>query len=254
MAKFIADLHTHTVANDHAFSTLFENILIAKEKGLKMIAMTDHGPRFIDSAMELHFMNEITAIPRVSRDVIILKGIETNFLPNGTTDCPKGLYKKLDIVIGNFHGHVFDDVLTKEQNTEIMLKIIKSKEIDIISHPADPNFPKDYEALVDACVKNDVALEINSSSGKNSRRGSYPECVKLAKIAHQKGALISIGSDSHYCDDVGNFKQSIDILTEAGISLEDEHIINNSEKRIVEFLDSKGHVNLGDLKELLGMN
>ena len=37
------DLHTHTSFSPHAYSTLWENITFAKERGMEAIAMTNHG-------------------------------------------------------------------------------------------------------------------------------------------------------------------------------------------------------------------
>lgn len=42
--NYIADLHTHTIASDHAYSTLLENIEYAKRAGMQALAITDHGP------------------------------------------------------------------------------------------------------------------------------------------------------------------------------------------------------------------
>ena len=36
------DTHTHTVLSGHAHSTLLENLLFAKKKGLEGIVVTDH--------------------------------------------------------------------------------------------------------------------------------------------------------------------------------------------------------------------
>lgn len=38
------DLHMHTVASTHAYSTLHDYIAEAKRKGIKLFAITDHGP------------------------------------------------------------------------------------------------------------------------------------------------------------------------------------------------------------------
>ena len=38
------DLHMHTVASTHAYSTLSDYIAQAKQKGIKLFAITDHGP------------------------------------------------------------------------------------------------------------------------------------------------------------------------------------------------------------------
>ncbi len=37
------DLHMHTVASTHAYSTLSDYIAEAKRKGIKLFAITDHG-------------------------------------------------------------------------------------------------------------------------------------------------------------------------------------------------------------------
>ena len=40
--KILVDLHTHTIASGHAFSTLKENIDEAKKKGLRILGTSDH--------------------------------------------------------------------------------------------------------------------------------------------------------------------------------------------------------------------
>jgi putative hydrolase len=41
---FPVDLHMHTVASTHAYSTLHDYIDEAQQKGIKLFAITDHGP------------------------------------------------------------------------------------------------------------------------------------------------------------------------------------------------------------------
>ena len=50
-----ADLHTHSIFSKHAYSTIKENIEIAKERKLKYIAITDH---FYGNGDELEKKNE----------------------------------------------------------------------------------------------------------------------------------------------------------------------------------------------------
>ena len=42
--KTLLDVHTHTVASGHAFSTLQEMAAAAFEKGLKLLGITEHAP------------------------------------------------------------------------------------------------------------------------------------------------------------------------------------------------------------------
>ena len=51
------DLHTHTVASTHAYSTIYEYVMVAKQKGIPLFANTDHGPELTDGAHEWHFLN-----------------------------------------------------------------------------------------------------------------------------------------------------------------------------------------------------
>lgn len=38
------DTHTHTILSGHAWSTLSENCRAAREKGMKGLCLTEHGP------------------------------------------------------------------------------------------------------------------------------------------------------------------------------------------------------------------
>ena len=69
-----------------------------------------------------------------------------------------------------------------------------------------------------------------------------------------RGFWLSIGSDAHYCEDVGNFKQSLEILKEAGISPDDPHIINNSPLAILKLLLSHKHQNLQEVVDYFGLS
>lgn len=47
--KYTVDTHTHTVASTHAYSTIHDYLPIAKAKGIKLFATTDHGPDMADA-------------------------------------------------------------------------------------------------------------------------------------------------------------------------------------------------------------
>ena len=42
--QLVADLHVHSIASGHAYSTITENARAGKARGLAAIAITDHGP------------------------------------------------------------------------------------------------------------------------------------------------------------------------------------------------------------------
>ena len=55
--KYALDLHTHTVASGHAYSTLKENIEYARETGLQILGSSDHAPLMPHSTQEYFFTN-----------------------------------------------------------------------------------------------------------------------------------------------------------------------------------------------------
>lgn len=232
------DLHTHTCATSHAFSTLFENILIAQEKGLKMIAITDHGPDLPDSPHPFHYWNQQSSIPAVVKGVTVLKGMEANFIKGGITDCADKLYQQLDIVIGGCHPHVLVNT-DYDENTQIVTTILKSGKLDILTHPGDPSFPKDYEAIVKCAADTGTVIEINSSSGISSRRGSTNNCIEIAKLCRKHQVMLSVNSDAHFCTNVGNFTHAFEILKAAEIP--DELILNTSPLKVLNYLKARGH-------------
>ena len=78
MNKLI-DLHTHTMAGGHAYSTLQENIQQAKKMGLKILGYSEHGPNMPGGPHIFHIANQ-RVIPRSIDGMIILKGCEANII------------------------------------------------------------------------------------------------------------------------------------------------------------------------------
>jgi putative hydrolase len=74
---YLVDTHNHTVASTHAYSTVHDYLPIARARGIKLFALTDHGPDMADAPHYWHFVN-MRVLPRVVDGVGILRGIEAN--------------------------------------------------------------------------------------------------------------------------------------------------------------------------------
>jgi putative hydrolase len=242
---FEVDTHCHTIASGHAYSTVLEYVQIAAEKGLKMIAITDHGPA-MNGAPHRYYFGNIKVIPRKIREVYILRGVEANIMDfNGSLDLTEYYLNNLDIVLAGFHANCFQSG-SVEDNTRAAISAIKNPYVDIIVHPGNPEFPINIEKVVEAAKENNVCIEINNSSFNLSRKGSAENCLLIAKKAAELGATISLGSDSHICFDVGNFTKAREIIKIAGIR--QENILNTSVDKVVNFLKSKGRDIVPDIK------
>ena len=101
--KYVVDIHTHSVISQHAYSTIDENARAAKQKGLKLIAMTDHAPGMKNTAPRAFFTN-YHILPNFLHDVEILHGAELNIMDyDGTVDLQEDILKTLDIAIASLH-------------------------------------------------------------------------------------------------------------------------------------------------------
>jgi len=102
------DLHTHTVASGHAYNTRNEMIAAAVEKGLEILAITEHAPAMPGSCQQIYFSN-YKVLPRRHGDLTVLYGTELNILDYvGHVDLPEEILKesdervpKLDTVVTN---------------------------------------------------------------------------------------------------------------------------------------------------------
>ena len=231
------DLHVHTIASGHAFSTIEENARAAAERGLKGIGMTDHGPSMPGAPHLYHFM-VLGFIPDTLCGVRIFRGIEANLQNDGRIDLDDSYLHTLDVVLAGFHADCGYTGTTREDHTRTMMLAMENPLVHIISHPGNPEFPIDYYAVVRQAVATGTALEINSSSFRRARRGSAPNCMEIARLCAEQGALVSIGSDAHIAQGVGEFSDSLQALRQVGI--DPEQIVNRTLESTLAFLGLDG--------------
>lgn len=209
--KIVADLHTHTIASGHAYSTLLENAKTASERGLAIIAMTDHGPSMPGGPHIYHFSNQ-RALPKELLGVRILRGIEANVIDrDGNLDLDDVRMSLLDIVLAGLHTRCSPNGSVQE-NTAMMINTMKNPWVDAIVHPGNPEYAIDEEAVVAAAAEYDVALEVNNSSLTVSRRGSVPHCDNIVRLMKKYRAKIMLGTDSHFAYSVGDFSNAVELL------------------------------------------
>ncbi|HAW60546.1 MAG TPA: phosphatase [Actinobacteria bacterium] len=237
--ELVADLHVHTVSSGHAFSTVDEIARVAAEKGLKLVAITDHGPALPGGAHPYHFWN-LRVLPKEIHGVRILRGAEANIVdPQGGLDLPDDLLETLDIVLVGFHPRCGYEGETKEKNTRALIGAIKNPLVNAIVHPGNPLFPIEVESVVEAAKEHGVLLEINNSSflTTTSRTGSYECDLPIAIVACEQGLDVIISSDAHFASGVGEFGEAIRLAEEVGFT--EERILNTSVERVFKFLSEK---------------
>ncbi|MDO5707032.1 MAG: phosphatase [Andreesenia angusta] len=205
------ETHCHTLASGHAFSTLEEVIQMAKKKGMKAVSFTEHAPGMPGGPNIYHIINQ-QVIPKEIEGIRVYKGVEANIIDfDGNLDIEDSVIERLDLVIASLHS-VCIKPGTKEENTRAIIKAMENKNVDIIGHPGNPDFPIDKEVVVKKAIETNTLIEINNSSFLSSRKGSFHNCKEIAKLCNEYGANIVCGSDAHISYDVGRCDKSSEML------------------------------------------
>lgn len=232
------DLHTHTIASGHAYSTITEMADAAKKKGLKLLGITEHAPKMPGTCPYVYFSN-LKVIDRASYSCPLLMGAELNILDqNGTIDLEKRELEALDYAIASIHPPVFE-AGTTEENTNAVIKAMENPYIQIIGHPDDGRISLDYEKIVKAAKQNHVILELNNASlnPDGFRKNSRENDITILKLCEQYRVPVLLSSDAHVATDVGNHYRCWELLEE--VRFPEELIVNGNPTLLLTYLPPK---------------
>ncbi len=244
-----ADYHTHTPYS-HGKNTVLENAVAAKAKGLKEIAITDHGFNHILFGLKRKKLSSLRAEIEEAKKLTginVLMGMESNLISiDGETDMKQSDLRFFDIYLCGIHEVLryksFSDmykILIKnysayklgrrpsdkviENTTKAYINIIKNNPIDIITHI---NFKCccNLVEVAKCCADYGTYIEINTKK----RHVSAEELNMMAAT----GVRFVIDSDAHSAGRVGDTKIAEEILAQASVPLEQ---IDNIDGRLPKF-------------------
>ena len=218
----LADYHTHTKysRNGHGKSTVEENVRVAYEKGLRQIAITDHGFNQKTFGIRRKDMPQLKADVEDAKErypIDVLIGVEANLLDSqGNIDIVDSDYDNLDILLCGFHKLVkststreqckfilknimcgiFHHTRTRqrEKNTNAYINAMRKYDIDIITH-LNHDCKVDVEKVARVAKETNTLIELNGKRlGMNDK-----EILKCYEL----GCKFVINSDAHHCKRVG---------------------------------------------------
>lgn len=229
--KLLMDLHTHTIASGHGYSTLRENIEAAQAIGLKYLGLSEHGPA-MPGGPHVYFFGNYKCIPRQYGDLRLLCGVEANVMNyEGGLDLDESILQKMDYVIASLHVPCVKPG-SREENTQASIMAMKNPYVKILGHPDDARYPLDYVALVQAAKEEGVALEVNNSSlhPQSARLGGRENITKLLMACKQYGVPVILGTDSHICYTIGKFDAALELMEQ--LQFPEELILNTNPENI----------------------
>ena len=235
MRKVLLDVHTHTVASGHAYSSLQEMAKAAADKGLQVLGITEHGPSIPGTCPLLYFRN-MFVVPRRMYGIRLLMGCEVNILDTeGRLDLDDEYLDRLDIGIAGIHGNCWHGG-GKNQNTEGMLAVIRNPKIHVISHPGDGTADMDFEQLVLASKEAHTLLEINNHSLAPQRKKTIAitNSLQLLRLCKKHDVPLILGSDAHISFQIADYSHVIPLVEEVGFP--DELIMNFWPEQFFEYV------------------
>ncbi len=193
------DLHFHTDRSGDGRASVEAMVAAAAEVGYRYVAITDHGENLaVNGASREEMLAHRDHIRRVQEQYPKLKllwGCELNIGPDGSLDYDPDFRRELEWNVASVHSH-FD--LSQAEQTERLLRAIADPAVDVIGHLTGrsigrrPGIEIDVDAVLDALVEHDVALEVN---GALQRLDAAPEVVRRAVA---KGVTLTVSTDAHH--------------------------------------------------------
>jgi len=237
------DSHMHTPLCGHAIGQPIEYAITAKERGIDVITMTCHipmeGPAFGQEGIRMRRdqLDEYVELVAEAADlarpmgVEVLCGIEAEVFPDeAELEAMDEILQSYewDFVLGSLHAQcqsylgwlaenkVKKDAMRIDSYFRHLKDGAQSGRYDSMSHPdvirtygvvRDFN-PLDHEEVIreflEAMIDEDICMEVNTSGLTKGAYEVHPDPLIL-DWASEMGVKLTIGSDSHRPDSVGQF-------------------------------------------------
>lgn len=218
-------IHCHSTYSDGR-ATLKQMAEAAEQRGYAYMAIADHSQTAVyasglrpETVLKQH--REIDALNKASKTFRILKCIESDILMDGALDYDEDLLRQFDLVIASVHSRL---TMSENEATERIVKAVENPYCRILGHPTGrlllmrEGYSLNYDKVMDACVANRVAIEINANPNRldidwrHIRRG------------RDRGVLFSIGPDAHEIGGIDDVDYGVGIARKGWLG--PEHILN----------------------------
>jgi putative hydrolase len=227
------DLHVHSEYS-HGKGSIQDIIKVGTTKNLDYLAITEHVRS--QSSWFASFLSDMEAVKK-EKDIKVLSGIEAKVLDlDGKLDATERMIQAVDLVVASvhripsLHSMSGDLVVEKVDQDEAYVAdlyiralggIASNPEVDVVGHPFHI-----LEAVGVSRISRDRKVEIAKLFSASEKAVEVNSCyhapdLEFLRICLKEGVKISVGSDAHRLEVVGNVKWSMRLLKKAGGTAED---------------------------------
>jgi DNA polymerase (family 10) len=191
-------IHSHSQWSDGA-QTVEDMAKACIDQGYEYLVISDHSKSagYANGLNEErikeqhHYVDELNAKLAPFK---IFKSIECDILNDGMLDYSNNVLSTFDLVIASVHSNL---KMTEDKAMMRLLNAIRNPYTTILGHMTGrlllsrPGYPIDHVSIIDACVENQVAIELNAHPRRLDMDWRWID------YALEKGVLISIDPDAH---------------------------------------------------------
>ena len=213
-------LHNHSHYSDGRHS-LREMAEYCKSLGYEYLGISDHSKAaaFYANGMDedrvKQQQDEIDELNNELAPFKIFKGIEADILPDGNIDYDDEILATFDFVVASVHSVLNMDL---KKAMDRMLRAIHNPFTTMLGHLTGrqllirEGFPLDHREIIDACVENNVIIEVNA----------HPNRLDLdwrwIPYSLEKNVMLSINPDAHAKDGYHDMYYGVSVARKGGLT------------------------------------
>ena len=232
-------IHCHSNWSD-GVNTIEEMAKELINRGFEYLVISDHSKSafYANGLSEERIREQHKNVDELNKKLSpfkIFKSIESDILNDGSLDYSESILSTFDLVIASVHSNL---KMPEEKAMMRLMKAIENPYTTILGHMTGrlllsrKGYPVDHKKIIDACLKNQVAIELNA----HPRRLDID--WKHIDYALEKGVLISINPDAHALDGFDDIKYGVLAAQKAGVTIE-QNLSCYTLKQFEDFLDAR---------------
>lgn len=191
-------IHSHSTWSDGAES-IAQMATVARTQGYEYLVISDHSQaayyaRGLKPEQIAAQHIEIDALNVNNAPFHIFKSIEADILNDGDLDYNEAILSSFDLVIASVHSNL---KMPLDKAMARIMKAVENPYTSILGHPTGrlllsrEGYPVDHKALIKACAKHQVVIEINANPHRLDIDWRWID------LALSEGVLLSINPDAH---------------------------------------------------------
>jgi DNA polymerase (family 10) len=232
-------LHNHSTYSDGNHS-IREMATWLRDHNYQYLGLCDHSQAAhyanglsVERVRQQH--KEIDQLNAEMAPFRIFKGIESDILSDGSLDYPSDVLASFDFIVASIHSNLKMD---ERKATDRLLRAIENPYTTMLGHPTGrlllrrQGYPIDYKAVIDACAKHQVIIEINANPWRLDLDWRW------VRYALDQGVMLSINPDAHHTNGYEDMRYGV-LMGRKGHLTKDMTFNAKSVEEVAAYFDAR---------------